>query len=1093
MSKDTVSTATKAQVRAARPDVSSWVSANAGSGKTRVLTNRVARLLLRGTEPAKILCLTFTKAAAAEMQNRLFKQLGRWAMLGDAELQSALEELGEAAPSGTELAGARTLFARALEAPGGLKIQTIHAFCESLLHRFPLEAGISPEFKVIDDRQIAELRMDVLNEMAEAHPQIYDRFVGIQSRNPVEFLPDILKNQQMFAEAFDNAEMASILSAEPEISEQDILHRVMVGLSDADILTLAQVMVATANPDAKKPPHQLLVASTLQNYKTVPVAKALKMLEAAFLTSGKPRSTKSFPIKAVKSAFPPAFDLVSTLINRVEAAREIRLANQVFRKSLVLHEFARLFLQTYTKRKSELGRLEFEDLIRKTESLLSDSDMAQWVLYRLDGGIDHILVDEAQDTSPIQWDIVAALAAEIYASADEQRPRTVFVVGDEKQSIFSFQGADPREFSRMKKHFAQQLAARGTALSKGDLLHSFRSAAPILQLVDQVFQGDAAAGLSDTISHLAADETQPGCVEIWPLLEKPDMIEKKQWYEPIDALPPGDPEIALANSIAERVAELIKSGHELPGKNRPVNAGDFLILLQSRKTLFHPIIKALKANSVPVAGADRLKVAEELAVKDLLACLQFANSPMDDLSLACALRSPLCGVSEAELFRLAHGRKGNLWPEIKSQKMLSDLLSRVDFARPYELLEHILIQHNGREKLLARLGLESQDGIDELLRQALEFEGTANPSLTGFLEWISAEDIEVKRRMDDDSGQVRVMTVHGAKGLEAPIVILPQTVKDNQNISPLVVPLGHMAAMGTNVSDAPDVLKAANDDRNQLRAEEKNRLLYVALTRAKTWLIIAGYGTQKKSEKDWYGVVREAAESCGATRDSQNRLVLHHNWSNNTILSDTLKVSGSDLPEWIRKPVAVPVKPAAPRSPSDLGGEHSVAGSIEDKNALTRGSQMHLLLENLVKIPKIERMAKARAVLQDNALDGVIAEALAVLDAPQLHHVFDKETLREAAISADIPGLGPVSGRIDVLIMGEVILAVDFKSSAVVANTPDDIPEAFLRQMAAYQAMLRQIWPEKPVKIAICWTRNKSLMAIPDNLATAALLRACEG
>ncbi|MCF6304187.1 MAG: double-strand break repair helicase AddA [Rhodobacteraceae bacterium] len=1090
MSKQIIQQASAAQILAARPDFSSWVSANAGSGKTRVLTNRVSRLLLRGTDPGKILCLTFTTAAASEMQNRLFKQLGEWAMLPDEKLQTALQGLGEPIPDSNALSTARTLFARALETPGGLKIQTIHAFCESLLHRFPLEAQISPDFEIIDDRQTAELRVDVLNDLAESHPDIFDAMVAAQFKDPAEYLPEILKYQERFDRDFDQSKMAKLLETEPGLSEQEVLGRILQGLSDLDLQALANAMAKTVKPDAKRVSAELRASEALQNYKNAPVSAALDMLEAAFLTSGKPRSTTKFPVNAVKDAFPPAFDLVTLLIERVAIARESRLALQTLSKSRALHEFARVFLRHYTKRKAAIAGLEFEDLIRKSDALLRNSEMAQWVLYRLDGGIDHILVDEAQDTSPLQWRIVSSLAEEIYATANPDQPRTVFVVGDEKQSIFSFQGADPHEFARMRTLFGQQLRSRGADLAQGELLHSFRSAAPILQLVDTVFQGKAAEGLSNEITHLTTDKTRPGRVEIWPFIAKPDVPEPKKWFEPVDAPAPGDPQVLLAETIAERIAGLIASGHELPGQNRAIRAGDFLILVQSRTSLFHATIKALKSKQVPVAGSDRLKVAEELAVKDLMSVLQFASTPNDNLALACALRSPLCGVSEAELFALAHDRKGTLWQALGSHEMLGDILGRADFERPYELLERILIHHKGRQKLLARLGPESEDGIDELLHQAQVFESKNNPSLTRFLEWISTDVLEIKRRMDASADQVRVMTVHGAKGLEAPIVILPQTVKKPNDSSAKVLPVDDLAMIGLGKKNAPRIAKNANEMQDRLQQEEKNRLLYVALTRAETWLMIAGAGDPKKADADWFGMVRDAALTLGATPDSTGRLVFENHWSAEKLPATNSKTTAKPLPEFLNTQAKAPVKPPKPRSPSNLGGAHSVAGTIEDENAILRGNQIHLLLEKLVGVPPEHRENTAQSLLGNAALNGVIAQALNVLNTPELAKIFAPETLQEVAITADIPGIGPIFGRIDALITGTEIIAIDFKSNAIIPETPAEIPEAFLRQMGAYRVALSQIWPDRPLKTAICWTNNASLMEIPENICMAALQRA---
>lgn len=1076
--------ATKAQIAAALPKRSAWVSANAGSGKTRVLTNRVARLLLQGTEPGKILCLTFTKAGAAEMQNRLFKQLGQWAMLADAPLRAALAEMGEEDLPESQLNRARSLFARALETPGGLKIQTIHAFCESLLHRFPLEAQVSPDFELLDDRQARDIRTEVLNEMAEAEPQVFDRFIAAND-DPSSYLADILKHQQLFAFGFFEEEAAAVIGAEIGLTEEIMLARVLEGVSDTQIDALARAMATNEKG------HDLKTAGVLRSFGREPVSAALALLESAFLTSGNMRKTTSFPNKQTKRNFPDAFEMVSTLIERVFAARQSRLALHAFEKAKILHEFAGEFLSRYAAKKAGRSALEFEDLIRKADALLRQSDMAQWVLYRLDGGIDHILVDEAQDTSPLQWDIVVALAEEIYAAAGEtDSPRTIFVVGDEKQSIFSFQGADPHAFARIRAQLHERLAAVEAPMFEGALQCSFRSAPPILSLVDKVFEGDERGGIAGDITHVSVDDAMPGRVEIWPFYEKEPEPEKVPWDAPVDTLPQSDPVLKLAADVASRVAEIIADEKVLPGKNRPVQAGDFLILVQSRGTLFRALLKELKARDVPVAGADRLKVVEELAVKDLLAVLHFAANPGDDLSLACALRSPLCGVSEAGLFGLAHGRKGSLWQAIQPNEMLSDILAHADFERPYELLERILIRHKGREKLLSRLGPEAEEGVDELLRMALEFERGAAPSLTGFLDWASADEIEVKRQFNNEDNLLRIMTVHGAKGLEAPIVILPQTVKQPNNTGNAVLALAEgLAVCGLGTSEFPETLQAANLQHKALQKEERMRLLYVAMTRAETWLIIAGSGKRTAGSNNWYDPIYAAAESLGAETGADGRVLLQNNWHLAEGHAAMAPRAPVDQPEWVADmPVSV-VKPPRARGPSTLGGAHTVAGAIAADDALLRGEQIHILLENLAGVPEATR-PKAALSLLESPLSGVITEALKTLSAPELAMVFGPDALREVPLSATLPGVGAILGRLDVLLVGESILAVDFKSNPQVPGSSADIPEAFLRQMGAYRAALAQIWPEREVKAAILWTATQSLMEIPSQLCDAALERA---
>ncbi len=1080
--------ATLAQIAAAWPVRSAWLSANAGSGKTRVLTNRVARLLLGGTAPGRILCLTFTKAAAAEMQNRLFKQLGTWAMMPDAPLRAALAELGEEALPDAQLLHARSLFARALETPGGLKIQTIHAFCESLLHRFPLEAQVAPDFELLDERGAEGLRREVLDDMALAMPDTYAEFIE-KAGDPATFLPDILKHQELFAQAFYEAEAAEVIGAEPGLEDAKILQGLFAGIPDQDIDRLAEEMLANANK------HEVRVARALRARKSDPVAAVLDMLEAVFLTDGEPRKTTRFPVKAVKEAFPPALDLVSRFIERVYAARQQRLALLALEKARLLHGFASGFLHRYNARKAARGVLEFEDLIRKADALLRESDMAQWVLYRLDGGIDHILVDEAQDTSPLQWDIIKALAEEIYAAAAESGPqRTIFVVGDEKQSIFSFQGADPRAFSSVKALLHERLAAVQTPMFEGALHYSFRSAPPILALVDKVFGGGLDAGVAGKISHKAVEEARPGRVELWPFYENQAKKDALPWDAPVDALPPGDPVLLLAGDVAARVAEIIAGKQVLPGKDRPVQAGDFLILVQSRGALFRALLKELKAREVPVAGADRLKVAEELAVKDLLALLQFAANPEDDLALASALRSPLCGVSEAALFRLAHGRAGRLWAEVRPDAMLSDILEHVDYSRPFELLQRILIHHKGREKLLARLGPEAEEGVDELLRLALEYEQSEAPSLTGFLDWVRADELEVKRQFNNGDNLLRIMTVHGAKGLEAPIVILPQTVKKPDNRGKAVLPLGDgLATCGAGVAALPESLAAARQVQKDLQAGERARLLYVALTRAESWLIMAGCGDRKQAPENWYDLAAEALAALGAAPREQGRLVLENNWHpeqadpQNT--EENQEKAAIAVPSWLHRPAPAVGKPPPARSPSDLGGAHTVSGAEPAEGALMRGTQIHTLLEHLAGVPERQRPARAQALLEA-PLEGVIEEALKVLKTPALADIFAADTLREVPVAATLPGIGPIAGRIDALRIGQAILAVDFKSNPQVPVRPEDIPEGFVRQMAAYGAALALVYPGREIKTAILWTAGQSLMEVPPHMRDAALKRA---
>jgi ATP-dependent helicase/nuclease subunit A len=1103
--------AARAQIEAAEPGASAWVSANAGSGKTRVLTDRVARLLLSGTDPQRILCLTYTKAAAAEMQNRLFDRLGAWAMMPDDRLAAALAELGETGPALApgNLAQARTLFARALETPGGLKIQTIHAFCDTLLRRFPLEAGVAPQFAVLDDPGARALREEVLEALAIEDPIAFAAMARhLSGDDPDPLAAEIASRRALFADPFDPARLAEILGADPALTPQAIADAVLTP-GTRDLLRALVPVLQTGGVTDQRAGARLGTALAATTDTLLDTLESL-LLYGEGARKNVPFTAKigGFPTKSLRAAHSALMPALDALMLRVEDARRRRIARAAWERSCALNAFARGFLDRYAARKAAAGLLDFEDLIERARILLEDPETAAWVLWRLDGGLDHILVDEAQDTSPAQWRVIGAISAEFFAGTGARDLlRTIFVVGDEKQSIYSFQGADPAAFADMRAVISDQLDALESALRPCDLIWSFRSAPPVLKLVDAVFGGPFVAGF-DGIEHRAFHAGRPGRVELWRFQPKPDKPEETPWDEPVDMPAPDDPVFVLAEDVATEIAHWLSVGRVLPGRDRAIGPGDVAILVQRRGPLFHAIIRALKRNDVPVAGADVLRIGGELAVKDLLAALRFAVTPADDLSLAAFLRSPIGGLSESQLFRLAHGRPGTLWQALRlapehgaTRAMLADLAGQADFLRPYEMLQRLLIRHGARSRLIARLGAEAEDGIDALLDQALAYERAEPPSLTGFIAWMDRAEVTVKRRSDEGGSQVRVMTVHGAKGLEAEIVILPDTAQRREGSNrPAVLPLpGGLAGWAGAREASPPALVAADDDR-RLRAEAENlRLLYVALTRARTWLIVAGAGKEGKEPADsWHGLVAEAMDRLGAATDPHGRRVMSEGWTEAAASATPVAVPAAEaLPGWAARPAPVPATPPVPLSPSALGGAHVLpaeVGAGGDAAALDRGTRIHLLLEHLHGRPAAARADCAARLLPGlPEAEELLAEAAAVLDAPDLAPVFGPDSLAEVEVTAELAELGHrrIRGRIDRLVVGrDRVLALDFKSNRVLPARPEDVPEALLRQMGAYAAALAQLWPGRRVETAVLWTRGPLLMALPAPLTAAALARA---
>ncbi|MCX7646225.1 MAG: double-strand break repair helicase AddA [Rhodobacteraceae bacterium] len=1154
---DAIALASARQMLAADPRASVWVSANAGSGKTKVLTDRVARLLLGGAAPERILCLTYTKAAAAEMQNRLFRRLGAWAMLEDGALRAELEALGGPVPGGAAaLRAARRLFARAIDAPGGLKIQTIHAFCAGLLRRFPLEAGVPPDFAEIDERARRLMIEEILDAMAEGPEAAAVEAVARHhtGESLADLADEVAARRQLFTAAKDRAAWWAAFGLPPDYDEATLLAEVFRGHER----TYVDAILPWLDPQARNEKGARAALSAVGPIAP-PRLDDLALFEVAGLTGAKataPFSAKTlssaqpFPKKAIREKLGARLDGWDEFLARVEQGRARRVALLAARRALALQDFALPFLAAYEARKAARGALDFDDLILKAGALLARPDVAAWVLYRLDGGIDHVLVDEAQDTSPAQWEVVRLIAEEFTTGlgAREETPRSLFVVGDPKQSIYSFQGADPSGFGRMAKHFDARLAAVGGRLDRVELPVSFRSAPEILRVVDATFADlEANRGLEGPTEHASAHPDLPGRVDLWPLVTREAKATPPAWDDPVDRVDPAHHDVVLARRIAAEIRRLCDpaGGETIPVRlrdeatgawrvvRRRPEPGDFLVLVRRRSTLFAEVIRACKAEGLPIAGADRLRLGGELAVKDLAALLSFLATPEDDLSLAAALKSPLFGWDEDRLFRLAHGRDGYLWEALRARRdadppdprdretlaVIDDLRAAADFLRPFELIERILTRHHGRQRLLARLGAEAEDGIDALIAQALAYERSEVPSLTGFLGWMETEDVEVKRQLSTATGVVRVMTVHGAKGLEAPVVILPVTrpPRDKGSRSAILAGGEAGALWWPKDQDADPKAAALAAEAARRREEEEQRLLYVALTRAECWLIVAGAGDVGKPDdagaRGWHGMVARAMERVGAVAADTpcgpgRRLCDEARWRGLPEVPPPAREDApAGLPQWAQVAPPPAAEPLAPISPSDLGGPKALpgeAGALDEADvfdeaaALARGTRLHLLFEHLPAHPPADRPALARRLLAATGASPAEAEALAaeaarILEDPAFAEVFAPGSLAEVPFAAALPELGGrmVAGSIDRLAVSpERVLFADFKTNARVPAQPEEVPEGILRQMAAYAACLARIYPGRRVEGAILWTAAPSLMRLPAGLLTAALARA---
>lgn len=1137
-----VSAATQEQqARASDPAASAWVSANAGSGKTYVLALRAIKLMLAGVPPARILCLTFTKAAAAHMANVVLDRLAAWVRLDDEKLDAELATVDAVPPSPERRAAARRLFAAALETPGGLKVQTIHAFCDRVLHQFPYEARVPAGFEVLEEvgetDLLARARADALiaagadrqsplgRALAAAVPIASDQGLAQALEEAVRERRKLLRFMTFYQDS-DHA-LAAALGLKPEE---------MLATVEAEMLTspnlprgewgsVAATLVALGGNAARRGEQLTAAAAT----------GALDEYLSVFITDeDKPREDSGFGSRAARAKEPALFVRLIAERDRLYGLLDKRRAAKARERSNALLTLASDTIRNYEFEKLARGLLDYDDLVTKTVDLLQNHDSA-WVHYKLDGGINHILIDEAQDTSPEQWRVIDKLAEEFFAGrgARDDRRRTIFAVGDEKQSIFSFQGAEPRRFDEMQRTFATRAHAAAAEFHQVRLDLSFRSAPPILGAVDAIFaREEAYRGLSSDPTrhpHQAIRDRAPALVEIWDTA-KPDADDEDElaWDAPLNVKSEESPEVKLAGRIAKAVAHWLAGGIGIGEDGRAPRAGDVIILVRRRGALFEAILRALKQAKLPVAGADRLVLADHIAVQDLVALGDALLLEADDLALASALKSPLLGISEEALFGLAHGRQGTLAAALATSDdpalaetcaLIARWRSEARTLPPFDFYALVLGRDRGRKRLLARLGHEAADAIDEFLARALAFESRDTPTLAAFLAHLRRAGSEVKRDLEVASDAIRVMTAHGVKGLEAPVVVLADTTstpdgRHDPKLLHLAVPDAPPDAPQAPVwalsrKDDSSALTAARERAAAARDDEYRRLLYVALTRAADALVVCGYETAQHAKTGlkpgcWYQLVREALKDELVAEEVPYSDEGVWRWRSTAARAVTMPAETAatiEVPIWIDQAAsAAMLTPRRVRPSSVVFAERMPPASRGGLDPLIRGDLVHRLLHHLAGFAGDGRRAASERffVAPGDEIDAALRmalteEVMAVLDSADAAHLFGPASRGEVSILARITAANgetiELLGRIDRLaVTEEAVLIGDFKTDARPPARAEDVPEKHLTQLALYRAAVERMFG-KPVQASLVYTRGPAIHCISSHVLDAALKR----
>ncbi len=1156
----------KRQATASDPSISAWVSANAGSGKTHVLSQRVIRLLLHDTDPSRIVCLTYTRAAAANMSNRVFSILSEWTMLPDSALAARIAAIEGRKPDRDKLQRARRLFARALETPGGLKIQTIHAFCESVLQQFPLEANIAAHFEMLDPLMEQALfgtaRRELLTgAMGADAPQLTEAFAAVLDRGGEAgldaLLAEILGNRDglrafIDAVAVDDPPYAGLFAAfgfVPAETAASVAGAAwpLAGFPPAYIETFS---AAAREVDARRVLNGM-VPALAEALAESDAERRLAALEKGFLNAeGDPYDIGKITKAALRARLPDLADRYATACSAIKQALDRLATFRMLENTRAALTVADWLIHRYEQLKTGRGFLDFNDLITRTVRLLARQDAGPWVLYKLDKGIDHILIDEAQDTSPEQWGVVRRLAEEFFAGtgARDHVRRTVFAVGDEKQSIYSFQGAAPEAFAESGFAFSERVRGAAGRFEHVKLTLSFRSTDDVLGAVDKVFSArHANRGLSfagDAIEHSAIRAGAPGYVEVWPSLGADAVREPDDWTLAVDHATA--PAVRLAENIARTIAFWLKSGEVIEGTGKRLSPGDVLVLVRKRGSFVNALAKSLKRKHIPVAGADRLSLPAHIAVKDMIALGRFVLQPQDDLSLAALLKSPLFGFDEEALFAVAAGRTAGMsLAEALQARDAADPVCReaaarlarwsseAAYKRPFEFYSGVLGRDGIRAAMIGRLGQEAGDILDEFVNFALAHERTGLPGLEAFLATLESAAPEIKREMDQGRDEVRIMTVHAAKGLEAPVVFLvdggaqPFSPQHLPRLLPFSVP-GMLPPVDGYLWRAPGETPSGVGRRIEAEIaddadDEYRRLLYVGMTRAEDRLIVCGFhGKLPPKPGTWHSLVSAALTTAAECMEVEHpvagkihrfRIVAQDAAPDPDRPAADATTRIPPLPPELLRPLpparSLP-RPLAPSGAAALlvetitdtvsGRSPVLDAATEPAFAIERGTVLHKLLQVLPDLAEGEREPAARRYLERAARRwpeqehaAALRSVFAILDNERLRPLFAQGSRAEVALMGHLDVRGErraVSGKIDrMAVTGHEVLIVDYKTNRPAPENLDAVPPAYVAQLALYRALLAPIYPDRPVAAALLFTEAPRLIAVPAAAMDAALAR----
>ena len=1113
------------------------VSASAGTGKTYLLVSRLLRLLLENTTPNSILAITFTRKAANEMYERLNERLFSLTKADDKEL---IQELAGLGLDHSFVDKARQLYEDHLLHAEKIKITTFHAFCHDLLQRFPLEAGISPGFDLLQSSTLLKhqawqhlLQKATDNPSSTINNYLETIFNECSSPSAVEelLLDDFLEHRSDWwalthgtnnavEHAYNNTRRTLGLDKEKDNKTKET---VLENTTRQSLLEFTQLL---ARHKTKTNQGFVDLLSVLLEKELLDFDELMRLHSVFFTTQGllRKRTSSKSQAKSMGDVGEANFlklheslaDNIATLVDK-----QRRQLTATFNYAWL--NLGQELLSIFQDLKQQQNLLDFSDLEWKVYQLLSESDQSTWVQYKLDQRIDHILIDEFQDTNPTQWHMLYPLLEEIANNPDErERKRSLFIVGDTKQSIYRFRRAEPSLFSASQDWLSKQTSKHKTV----HLDSSRRSSPAIIDLFNQVFthtsMGERLSGFQKHETH---HRTLWGHTEILPLIPLPE-IEEDDSEDPQEISlrnPLEEPRLIEVDQrfelegqlIAEKIQQLVNSqiAINVNGVKRNIDYGDIMILVKKRRHVADYEKALLKAN-IPFLGTQRKSLLNTLEIQDIIQLCNVLLAPNNNLALAVVLRSPIFSCDDEDLMTLAsHAQlSSSSWYQAletlveakqtdtnQSDKGLHYTYSLLKAWREWvgilpvhDLLDRIYHQGNIIKRYAQAFPLHVVNrvraNLTHFVELALEIDSGRYPSLHKFiyqLELLDQRDESPDELLSNGNQQaVRLLTIHSAKGLEAPIVFLADATNNeprNRRHHALIDwPKNSRSPQHFFLSSMhrDSISQQLIDNEKEKDITEDANLLYVAVTRARQMLFISGVEPRKGSWEDsWYGQI---AQSVASDFDTDK------GWQNS--FGQAQSVTANDTELHTEKSTTLGTQLIALQQNAKLDNDIGDSNDTVDKEAVAYGDTVHHLL-NLLTAGRLNHttdLEQARrhcySLPQDVDFNACWDEAVTVFTEPSLQYLFDpslyKKAYNEQAIHVKNSRDKISYGIIDrLLVNDDEAIIIDYKTGQHSDNL-HEAAEAHRQQLSRYRQAVKTLWPDKQTRAAIVFTAHKLMIEL---------------